>query len=180
MDDLILRVTGITTLFLCLLIWGVLELRRRRLHRSSSVNSVNSVTNSEKSVEQIISYAQEVQIPDIHIASISCFVLLSTEGGFEKEWHVPGATSFLIGKGTVSNEVDMELGDTHFCEYISTEHAVLNFIAGCWYIEDLDSLNGVGIRKKGEEFALRLKPGVPQKVDIGDVIYISKAKIMVM
>jgi hypothetical protein len=110
---------------------------------------------------------------------INKFVLMARDGEHEKEWHCSGATSFLIGKGTPAQDVDIELGDTHYCEYVSDEHAVFNHSGGFWYIEDLGSVNGVGIKKKGEDYALRLKPFVAYKVDEGDVIYISKAKILV-
>ena len=112
-------------------------------------------------------------------APIRRLILMSPDGEREKEWHCEGVTSFLIGKGTVTRNVDIELGDTHYCDYISNEHAVLNQIEGTWYIEDLGSVNGVGIRKRGEEYTLRLKPLVSYKVDEGDILYISKAKILV-
>ena len=111
--------------------------------------------------------------------NISRFILLSPDGEKEKEWHSGSSMSFLIGKGTVLNPVDIELGDSQYGDLISNEHAVLNFMDGIWYLEDLGSINGVGIRKKGEEYTLRLKPLTSYKVDEGDTIYISKAKILV-
>jgi len=107
------------------------------------------------------------------------FVLMTNNGDREKEWCCEGVKSFLIGKSTANTEVDIELDDNHYSEYISDEHAVLNHSSGFWYIEDLDSQNGVGIKKKGEKYALRLKPMVAYKIDEGDIIYISKAKILV-
>jgi pSer/pThr/pTyr-binding forkhead associated (FHA) protein len=85
----------------------------------------------------------------------------------------------LVGKGTAANTVDIELGDTQYCEFVSNEHAVLNHIDGIWYVEDLGSLNGVGLKKRSGEYTLRLKPEVAYKIDEGDIIYISKAKIFV-
>ena len=110
---------------------------------------------------------------------INSFVLISPDGEKEKEWHSGSAKSFLIGRGTVLNPVDIELGDSQYGELIANEHAVLNFMDHTWYLEDLESLNGVGLRKKGEEYTLRLKPLTSYKIDEGDTIYISKAKIMV-
>ena len=108
---------------------------------------------------------------------ISRFVLINTDNNSEKEWHVSNNSSFLIGKG---NEVDIELGDTQYCDYISAQHAVLNCCKGYWYIEDLSSKNGVGIKRAGEEYSLRLKPEILYKINVGDIIYISKAKIIAM
>jgi hypothetical protein len=110
---------------------------------------------------------------------IKRLILMNPDGGREKEWHCEGVASFLIGKGTSSSAVDIELGDTQYCDYISNEHAVLNNMQGIWYLEDLGSTNGVGLKKKGEEYTLRLKASVAYKVDEGDIIYISKAKILV-
>jgi len=111
---------------------------------------------------------------------ITRFVLINTDGGREKEWHVSGSNSFLIGKGVGGDAVDIDLGDTQNCDYVSPEHAVLNFAGGFWYIEDLDSKNGVGIKRQGEEYALRLNPNVLYKISVGDIIYISKVKIVAM
>ena len=112
-------------------------------------------------------------------SSVKRLILMSPDGEREKEWHCEGMTSFLIGKGRIDKNVDIELGDTHFKDYISSEHAVLNQLDGTWYVEDLGSVNGVGIRKKGEEYTLRLKPSVAYKISEGDILYISKAKILV-
>jgi len=113
-------------------------------------------------------------------APVKLFILMSPDGSREKEWLCEGMSSFLIGKGTVSQSVDIELGDTHYSNYIANEHAILNYVDGIWYIEDLgSSINGVGIRKRGEEYVLRLKPSVSYRVDEGDILHISKARILV-
>lgn len=106
------------------------------------------------------------------------YVLITRDGETEKEWSCKGVNSFLIGKGTVSHSVDIDLSDTYYAQYVSNEHAVLNFFDGYWYIEDLNSANGVGLKKRGEEYSLRLKPLTSYKVDGGDIIYISKVKIL--
>ena len=116
---------------------------------------------------------------ELHIENVNSFVLISPDGEKEKEWHSSSATSFLIGKGTVTSPVDIELGDIQYGEFISNEHAVLNFMDGIWYLEDLGSINGVGLRKKGEEYTLRLKPLTSYRIDEGDTMYISKARILV-
>ena len=110
---------------------------------------------------------------------IKKIVLITTNDEKQQEWLCKNVRSFLIGKGTASSEVDIDLGNTKYSEYINNEHAVLNYSNGFWYIEDLNSQNGVGIKKYGEEYALKLKPKVAYKIDKGDVIYISKTKILV-
>lgn len=111
-------------------------------------------------------------------STIRKYVLITRDGETEKEWSCKGVNSFLIGKGTISQSVDIDLSDTYYAQYISNEHAVLNFHDGYWYIEDLNSANGVGLKKRGEEYSLRLKPLTSYKIDEGDIIYISKVKIL--
>ncbi len=154
-DSLPVKIVGTVAVALLVLVWILLEYRYGTRQKKTGYR----------------------ELPE---EPITRFVLMNTEGGREKEWHVAGNKSFLIGKSTVKKEVDIELGDTQYCEYISNEHAVLNYADGYWYIEDLGSKNGVGIRKQGEEYALRLKPEVLYKVAVGDIIYISKAKIIAM
>lgn len=115
----------------------------------------------------------------LYQSNIKKFVLITRDGEKEKEWYCEGVNSFLIGKSTIDHEVDIDLADTYYAEYISPNHAVLNYAEGYWYIEDLNSKNGVGIKKRGEEYALRLKPMTSYKIDEGDMIYISKAKLFV-
>ncbi len=115
----------------------------------------------------------------LYQSNIKKFVLITRDGEKEKEWYCEGVNSFLIGKSTIDYEVDIDLADTYYAEYISPNHAVLNYAEGYWYIEDLNSKNGVGIKKRGEEYALRLKPMTSYKIDEGDMIYISKAKLFV-
>lgn len=110
------------------------------------------------------------------ISSVKRFVLVNQEGENEKQWGAEGAKSFLIGK---SPQADMNLGDNHYADYVANEHAVLNYAGGYWYVEDLNSQNGVGIRKQDEEFTFRIKPMTSYKIDPGDVIFVARVKILV-
>lgn len=150
-QEILIKILGISAVILIILIWLFFEYRE---------NKNKLKVNEDKS-------------------NIKKFVLITRDGEREKEWYCEGNNSFLIGKGTVKSQVDIELGDTYYADYISNEHAVLNYSNGYWYIEDLDSANGVGLKKKNEEYSLRLKPMTSYKIDEGDIIYISKAKILV-
>lgn len=145
----VIKFAGTAAVILLVFIWIVIDYKSR--------NKIKN--NSDKS-------------------NIKKFVLITRDGEREKQWHCEGCISLLIGKGTLSKEVDIELGDTYYAEYISNEHAVLNYSEGFWYIEDLNSHNGVGLKKKGDEYAFRLKPQTAYKLDEGDIIYISKAKLL--
>lgn len=149
-DDISIKIVGTVSIFIIICVWGFFEFR-------------------EKNVKENI-YVEQV---------IKRIVLIARDGEREKEWYVGDKNSLLIGKGTIDSEVDIELGDTYYSDYIANEHAVLNYSEGFWYIEDLGSVNGVGIKKKGEEYALKANPLTPYKIDEGDIIYISKAKLLV-
>lgn len=110
-------------------------------------------------------------------SNISRILLIGEHGKPDKEWSAENINSLLIGKNTESVSVDIDLGDEVYGDYIAPKHAIMNFIDGIWYIEDYDSVNGVGIKKTGEESAFKLKPNVLYRLDKGDVIYISKIKL---
>ena len=111
------------------------------------------------------------------VSNISKIVLITRDGERDREWYLDGLFSLLVGKNTTTQEADIDLSENHFSEYIATTHATLNFSEGFWYIEDLGSVNGTGIKKKDEEYALKMKPHVAYKLDVGDIIYISKIKL---
>lgn len=112
---------------------------------------------------------------------IKKLVLISLESEDHKEWDISGMTSVLIGKCSKETfPLDVDLIDTIYSDYISEIHAVLNYSYGYWYIEDLESRNGVGIRKHHDEYALRVKPLTPYLLKSGDILYIGKTKLLVL
>ncbi len=110
-------------------------------------------------------------------SNISKIILIGNEGRPDKEWSMENIKSLLIGKSTTNNFVDIDLRDEVYSDYVAPTHAVLNFTDGIWYIEDYESVNGVGIKKNGEEYAFKLKPNVLYRLDKGDVIHIAKIKL---
>jgi pSer/pThr/pTyr-binding forkhead associated (FHA) protein len=112
------------------------------------------------------------------VPKIRKIVLVVQDEQGEKQWLCENAKAFLIGKGTDTQSVDIDLSDLQCNAYISQEHAVMNYANGYWYIEDLNSTNGVGLKKYDDEYAYKLKPFTSYKLDQGDVIYISKAKLL--
>lgn len=109
---------------------------------------------------------------------ITKLVLLDEEGESIKEWYIQGETSLLIGKSSNQNEVDIDLSDAEYASLISKQHAVLNYAAGSWYIEDLDSKNGIGVKKADESTKNRLDNQTPYRIDSGDIIYIANTRIL--
>lgn len=111
-------------------------------------------------------------------SSIKKLIYITNDGEREREWHIDGAISLVIGKSTLTQEVDIDLTDTKYTQYIANQHSILNCVQGNWYIEDLDTLNGVGVKRKGESLCYRIESGKPYKVDIGDMIYMGKARMI--
>ncbi|MFX3633307.1 MAG: FHA domain-containing protein [Candidatus Pristimantibacillus sp.] len=112
-------------------------------------------------------------------AVIAKLVLLDEEGERLKEWYISGETSLLIGKSSGRNEVDIDLSDAEYASIISPQHAVLNYAAKGWYIEDLDSRNGVGLRKFNRSAVTRLDNEKPYRLDAGDLLLIANTRLLV-
>ncbi len=126
-----------------------------------------------------IMYETKKVLNDITDTDIQKIVLLSEQGKEMKEWSIKGKTSLLIGKSTTELEADIDLSGTEYESLINYEHAVLNCVSGMWYIEDIDSVNGVGIKKSNKRVKNRLKYDNPSRINHGDIIYIANTRILV-
>lgn len=109
-----------------------------------------------------------------YISSIS---LLNKNGDEIFSWELYGKTSAVIGKDVGENFVDIDLGKNAYASMIDVQHAVLNYADGNWYVEDLDSQNGISIKKVGEENIYKLSPLQPCKLDFGDIIFIGMCQL---
>ncbi|MFJ8087157.1 FHA domain-containing protein [Lysinibacillus sp. NPDC095746] len=106
-------------------------------------------------------------------------VLLNDRGAEIDEWEIDDQTSLLIGKSSADNKADIDLSGTEYESLINYEHAVLNNVSGVWYIEDIDSVNGVGIKKAHKRVKNRIKHENPYPIGNGDTIYIANTRILV-
>ncbi len=111
--------------------------------------------------------------------AIQKMVLLGEMGETTKEWLIQGKTSLVIGKSSKEIEVGIDLSGTEYESLINYEHAVLNCVADAWFIEDIDSVSGVGIKKADKRVKIRLKQGIPCRINVGDTIYIANTRILV-
>lgn len=109
---------------------------------------------------------------------ISKLILISEDGRSVKTWNIMGKVSFLIGRNTKDNEVDIDLSDAEYSELVSRQHAVLNFSEGKWYIEDVGSSYGSGLKKVDEE-KFKLDSERLYEIKSGDTLYIANTKILV-
>lgn len=126
-----------------------------------------------------IKYETRVTKNDVTITDIQKLVLLNDRGVEIEEWVIDDQSSLLIGKSSTDNKVDIDLSGTEYESLINYEHAVLNCVSGVWYIEDIDSVNGVGIKKAHKRVKNRLKHESPYPIGNGDTIYIANTRILV-
>ncbi|MCT6815505.1 MAG: FHA domain-containing protein [Lysinibacillus fusiformis] len=110
---------------------------------------------------------------------ISKLVLLNESGMEVDEWELGDQISLLIGKSSAEYKADIDLSGTEYESLVNYEHAVLNCVAGIWYLEDIDSVNGVGLKKAHKRVKNRLKQEIPYPLGNGDTIYIANTRILV-
>lgn len=104
-------------------------------------------------------------------------VLLSDRGESLKSWIIEGKTALLIGKNAKGNEVDIDMSYSEYASQISRQHALLNYTGEAWYIEDVGSTNGSGMKRANEQAKFSLEKERPYPVYPGDVIYIAGARL---
>ena len=102
--------------------------------------------------------------------------LLDEEDRIVSEWNIGGKISVLIGRDSAREDVDINLANTAFGGMVDRQHAVLNYTAGQWYIEDLDSANGIRIQKKDGRL-YEVSKTQPCLVEKEDILYIGLTKL---
>ena len=90
---------------------------------------------------------------------LSELVLLSEEDTVVKKWNILGKNSLVIGKKNSEEDIDIDLSDTYFSGTVSDVHAILNYVDGSWYIEDMQSKNGTQIKGFLEDKLYNIKDG---------------------
>jgi len=111
--------------------------------------------------------------------AVSKISLLNKYGKPVNSWELYGKTSAVIGKDIGENHVDINLSKNPYASMIDVEHAVLNYAGGSWYIEDLDSRNGISIKKFGQDKVYKLSSRQPCKLDFGDIIFIGMCQLKI-
>lgn len=104
---------------------------------------------------------------------------LKEEGTIIEEWDLKDKTALLVGKKEEGNNIDIDLATVNYASLISREHGVLNNAGNKWYFEDLNSLNGSGIRRKHNNKKFKVPPGEPYKLNAGDTLYIANTKLII-
>ncbi|EOS24809.1 hypothetical protein C804_05057 [Lachnospiraceae bacterium A4] len=104
-------------------------------------------------------------------------ILLNEQGKPVKAWSLEGKTSLIIGKSGKNQELDVDLLDCEYSSFVDFQHAALNFCMDQWYIEDLESHNGVKIKKVEDGECYRVLHR-PCRVMAGDILYIANTTLL--
>lgn len=118
-------------------------------------------------------------------SAVSQIVLLGEEGGETVCWDIYGKAAVVFGrdeqdhKGAAESRIDIDLRDTAFAGSVDREHAVMNYYNDHWYLEDLESSNGVRVQKAGETAKYKISHGTPCQVGKGDIIYLGLTRLKV-
>lgn len=108
---------------------------------------------------------------------ITQLTLLNEQGQGVTSWELYGRTAAVIGKDLGDNFVDIDLSKSPYAAMVDVEHAVLNYAGGHWYVEDLNSENGVSIKKFDQTDRYKLSVSQPCKLDFGDIIFIGMCQL---
>lgn len=109
---------------------------------------------------------------------IGTIELINEDNEVVKKWIVKDKISFLIGKNNKENDVFVDLNSSIYSSLIEDNHAVLNYAVGKWYIEDLSVDSRVCIQKIEDGKKYRVVKNTPCSVKKGDIIFISKVKLL--
>ena len=126
-------------------------------------------------LDQVPISAQKKGMPAM--ARISYVALIGEQGNELLKWSLEGKTAIVIGKGTETEPVDIDLSGSAMAQMISKQHAVLNYTDNGWYVDDIDSKNGNRVKKKNQSALLDVKLVGAVEVEAGDIIYIANAML---
>lgn len=111
-------------------------------------------------------------------SNIRYIKMVNEDNNVIEKWNVEDKISFVIGKSTKDEKVFIDLNSSIYSNLIEDKHAVLNYAEGRWYIEDLSEKSGISILKKNDDVKYRMVKGSPCEIKKGDILYISKVKLL--
>lgn len=112
--------------------------------------------------------------------SITALCLLNEKMETIREWELCGKTAMIIGRISGNEPDEIDLSEVADAMLISKEHAVLNYVAGAWYLEDLSSENGTRVQRAGEVENVMLVGQGPYRLERGDIILIAQTPLLVV
>lgn len=117
---------------------------------------------------------QAQYLPDIE--RVRQLILLDEYDKPVKSWDMTGRVSLIIGRAG-QEEVDVDLDDCEYSSFIDCQHAALNFTHDGWYVEDLESQNGIKVKKVEDGQCYRVL-GRPCRLSAGDILYIANTRLL--
>ncbi|OOM75200.1 FHA domain protein [Clostridium puniceum] len=111
-------------------------------------------------------------------SNISRIVLVNEDNEIIRTWDIGDKISFLIGKNSIDNDVFVDLAGSIYSKFVENNHAVLNYAAGKWYIEDLSEKSGISIKKNNDDIKYRIVKDAPCELKRGDILFISNIKFL--
>ncbi len=96
-----------------------------------------------------------------------------------KAWNLAGRVSLLIGRDNPKEPVDVDLEECEYSALIDEQHAVLNYCMDAWYVEDLNSMNGIRVRKISDGLCYRVSRNRPCRLESGDLLFIANTKLLI-
>lgn len=109
---------------------------------------------------------------------ISELIALDEKNEPIRTWELEGRASLIIGRENDKEPVDVDLEDSEYSALIDYQHAVLNYAAGDWYVEDLYSQNGIRVVKYEDGKCYKIAKDRPCKLRYGDILLIANTKLM--
>ena len=111
-------------------------------------------------------------------SNISRIELVNEDNEIIRTWHIGERVSFLIGKDGSDKDMLVDLNSSIYSKFIENNHAVLNYAAGKWYIEDLSEESGISVQKADDDKRYRIVKDAPCELKRGDILFISKVKLL--
>lgn len=105
-------------------------------------------------------------------------ILLDEDEKPIKSWDLAGKTSMVVGKNNEDEPVDVDLEECEYSALIDYQHAVLNYCRDSWYVEDLQSHNGIRIRKIDDGVCYKVMKNLPCRLMPGDMLLIANTKLL--
>lgn len=127
-------------------------------------------------LQKKIEKREQIKNP-VSFTGMERLILLDEQEKPIKSWDMVGKTAFVIGRTGKEIQVDIDLEDCEYSSLIDFEHAALNFCMNHWYVEDLDSHNGVKIKKVEDGQCYKVM-GRPCRVSAGDILYIANTRLL--
>lgn len=111
-------------------------------------------------------------------SNITSIELVNEDNEIIRTWDIGERSSFLIGKSRDDNDVFVDLTCSIYSKLIENTHAVLNYAAGKWYVEDISDNSGVSIHKIDDDIRYRIVKDTPCELKRGDILFVSKVKLL--